>query len=888
MKKKNTFKLPSNSKKIFLIISLIILVMSSQDLFSQTSGKLVGRVTDQSGEPMIGANVILDGTSMGAASDIEGYYSIINVRAGVYTVKFRFLGYKTQVVENIRISPDQTTKLDAQLQLEVIEGEEVVIVAKKPLVEFNQTSSVSSINKDDIKNLPVQSLTEIVNLQAGVIDGHFRGGRIGEVQYQVDGVTVNNPFSNSSMLELDRSVIEEVQVISGTFDAKYGQAMSGVVNTVLKTGTEKFEFSVETYLGDYYTTDTDRYPNDDRYNPTTIQNYQLSISGPTGLPKTTFFVNGRKYLNSGYLFGTRRFTPFDKNDFENKVFNPTGDNELVGMNTDDEWNGQFKVTNQAFDNLQFNYQLTYNKTERTNYNHAFRFNPDGITTNYTTSLSHGLAFTHTLSSEMFYKINVRQNYFEYNDYKYEDLMDPRYLSAGEPKSDANYEDGAVVQGVDLGRYKQKTNSMILKADYTWQANRFNMIEAGLEGQYSDILFGPPGFFVSTFVDSQQVLKPVYQFPKLPGLQSYFPKQFALYLQDRIELGDLVVRAGLRFEYYDAAGKIPSDLQNPANSIEGAPLSTYIPTTAKTQLAPRLGLSFPLTTSASVYFSYGHFYQLPALNLLYSNADYTILEDLQAGGISYGVMGNPDLKPEFTIQYEFGLKQTVSDFLGIQLSFFYKDIRDLLGVEFVSTYTAAEYARFSNVDFGSVSGVTLSLFQRNLGYFNTSIDYTLQYAQGNSSDPRETANRAAAGADPRPRDIAFNWDQRHTLNLSAIYSVPDDFSISSILRFGSGQPYTPEIGTGFGANLETNSGRKDSYFLLDLRAEKYFDLDILNLSVFFRVFNLLNTDFVNGFVFNSTGSPDYTLTPEANRSILSDPSRYYEPRRIEFGISLRSN
>ena len=107
--------------------------------------------------------------------------------------------------------------------------------------------------------------------------------------------------------------------------------------------------------------------------------------------------------------------------------------------------------------------------------------------------------------------------------------------------------------------------------------------------------------MSTFVDSAQVLLPVYQWPKQPGLQSYYPKQLASYLQDRIELGDLVVRAGLRFEYYDAAGKVPSNLQNPANSIEGAPTSTYIPTTAKTQVAPRLGLSFPLTTSASVYF-----------------------------------------------------------------------------------------------------------------------------------------------------------------------------------------------------------------------------------------------------------------------------------------------
>jgi outer membrane receptor protein involved in Fe transport len=280
--------------------------------------------------------------------------------------------------------------------------------------------------------------------------------------------------------------------------------------------------------------------------------------------------------------------------------------------------------------------------------------------------------------------------------------------------------------------------------------------------------------------------------------------------------------------------------------------------------------------------------MPALDYLYSNADYSILEDLQAGGVSYGVMGNPDLKPEFTIQYEFGLKQSVSDFLGIQLSFFYKDIRDLLGVEFISTYTAAEYPRFSNVDFGSVYGFTLSLFQRNLGYFNTSIDYTLQFAQGNSSDPRETANRAQAGQDPRPRNIAFNWDQTNTLNLSSIYAVPDDYSISAIFRFGSGQPYTPEMGTGFGATLETNSGRKESYLLLDLRAEKYFNLDFVNLSVFLRMFNVLNATFVNGFVFNSTGSPDYTLNPTANPAGLYDPSRFYQPRRIEFGISLRSN
>lgn len=870
------------------LLSFVFFVIFNSSAFSQVSGKLTGVVKDNNGEPLIGANVLIEGSNIGAATDFQGRYTIINVRAGTYTVKFGYIGYKTQKVEGVRISADQTTTLNATLEPEVIQGEEVIVVAKKPIVEFNQTSSVASLNKDDIKNLPVQSLNEIVNLQAGVIDGHFRGGRLGEVQYQVDGVSVVNPYNNSSILEIDRSMIEEVQVISGTFDAKYGQAMSGVVNAVLKTGGEKFEISGETYLGDYFATDKDRYPNNNKINPLGIQNYQLSISGPTGLPQTTFFINGRRFLSDGWMFGTRKFKPTDQNDFEKKIFNPTGDNEIVPMSYSYEWSGQFKLTNQSIKNFQFNYQATFNQSERKYYNHGFRLNPDGTPKNYTTSISHGLTFTHTISPMMFYKLNFRQNYFKYESYVFEDLMDLRYLEAGQPKGDANYEDGAVIQGVDLGRFRQQTNSGVIKGDLTWQIDNANLIELGVEGQYSDITFGPPGFFVTTNVNGVEVLKPVYQFPRLPGLRNYFPKQFATYIQDRLELGDLVIRAGLRFEYFDAAAKIPSDLSNPANTIPGAPTSQLVDTKVKTKLAPRLGFSFPLTASSSVYFSYGHFYQLPGLNLLYDNSDYSLLDQLQAGGISYGVMGNPDLNPELTVQYEFGYKQALADYLGIQFTFFYKDIRNLLGVEFVDTYTAATYARFTNVDFGSVYGMTLSIFQRNLANFNTSLDYTLQFAQGNSSDPRETANRAASGMDPRPRDLPFNWDQRHTLNLSTIYSIPDNFSISAIFRFGSGQPYTPEIGSGFGAAQETNSGRKSAYFLLDLRAEKYFHLDFFNFSLFARVINVLNSHFVNGFVFNSTGSPDYTLTPSASRSALYDPSRFYEPRRIEIGISFRSN
>jgi hypothetical protein len=167
-----------------------------------------------------------------------------------------------------------------------------------------------------------------------------------------------------------------------------------------------------------------------------------------------------------------------------------------------------------------------------------------------------------------------------------------------------------------------------------------------------------------------------------------------------------------------------------------------------------------------------------------------------------------------------------------------------------------------------------------------VDYTHQFAQGNSSDPRETATRAEAGEDPRPRQVPLTWDQRHTLNAVLVLHDPGNFSLTSIVKFAGGQPYTPSIGTGFGASLESNSGRKPSSFLVDIRGEKFIALAGLDLSIFARVFNVFDSRFFNGFVFGDTGSPDYSLNPVGDQVTLSDPSRYFAPRRIEIGISFR--
>ncbi len=882
-------KILNPKKSLYIPVMVIGLVLSffiTASLKAAITGKISGRVVDQKNTPLIGANVLLLGTTLGAVTDMDGYYNIINIPPAKYTVQFSMIGYRTLKIEQVNVSSGQTTALNATLQETVLTGESVVVVAERPVVDVNLTSSMATVTRDEIAVMPVRDLQDVVNLQAGVVDGHFRGGRLGEVQYQVNGVTVNNSYDNSSTLRLDRTLLQEVQVISGTFDAEYGQAMSGVVNVVLKSGGEKFNWSGESYLSDFIYTSGERRNMPDEFRPLSMQSYQLSVSGPTFLPKTYFLISGRRAVDDGYIFGERRFVPTDRADFEKKIFTPSGDGKEVPLYQSREWSGLFKLSNKSLKNVTLEYQAIFNQIKGRRYNFDFRLNPDGRSRQQTNSLVHGIDWTHTLSPKTFYNLSVRQNLFDYRDFVYEDFYDPRYDAAGPPMGDYNYEMGAVVQGVDLTRFKQRTDSYIFKGALSSQVTRTHLVKLGMEWMYSHLEFGVPGYLIST--GGTLLTRHINEPPDYPGVSVYQPVSAVAYVQDQLEWNDFVVRAGTRLEYFDARSYIPSDLQNPANAIAGAPVSRPKHTEKKITIAPRIGISYPITASASVFFAYGHFYQMPPLGQMFANSDYNVLDELQAGGISYGVMGNPDVKPERTVQYEFGYKHALTNFLGLDFSIFYKDIRDLLGVEFISTYAAAEYARLTNVDFGNVFGYTIALDQRRMGMISTTLDYTWQKAQGNSSDPRETATRAAAGEDPRPRQVPLNWDQRHTLNATMTVEKPKSFAISVIARYSSGQPYTPAIKAGFGGGLETNSGRKPAVFRMDMRAEKFYKIGSLHCSLFARVSNLFDARFANGFVFSDTGSPDYSLNPVGDRVTLADPNRYYLPRRIEIGLSFSSS
>ena len=896
-----------------LMLAALLLVLAASETEADTRGKLSGRVVDPRGQSVVGATVIILGTTLGAAADVDGNYVILNIPASVYEVRASAVGYQAKIVKEVRVNAGQTTTLNVTIAESLIEKEEVISIAQRPLVDTRQTSSVTILDKDDINILPVQSLSDVVNLQAGVVDGHFRGGRIGEVQYQVDGVSVNNPYDNSSVIQLDKSVLQEVQIISGTFDAEYGQAMSGVVNAVLRSGSdERFEVSAESYGGFYLVNGSDAhlyphlssqwqhpsFPGATRGAglrnlglPLPVQSYTASLSGPTGLPETSFLVNVRRFSDNGYLYGERRFVPTDGSDFGARTFRPGGDEGIAPMANSEEYSGQVKIANHSIPDVQLSYQFIGATGQSRPYNFGFRFNPDGMRSQNHVSIVHGLDWTHTISPTAFYTLSLRQNFFHYTDFAFDALDDPRYFLAGAPRGDANYEFGAIIQGYDVGRFEQKTDSYLLKGSITGQVTPIHLVKAGFEAQVSSVGFGSPGTLAYQILTG--TVSQVYVVPDslAQNLKTYRPSSMALFVQDRVEFADFMIRVGLRLEYYDANSTVPSDLENPANAIEGdsvhhIPQSFPKRTSRKIALAPRLGISYPITATGALYFSYGHFYQMPGLGNLYANSDYSVLSRLQASSSSFPLMGNPDIKPEFTAQYEFGFKQEFGRLVGIDLSVFYKDVRDLLGVEFIETYADAQYARFTNVDFGSVYGIKLSYDQRLTETISVSLNYTFQNAVGNSSDPRETFTRAAGGEDPRPRQVPFDWDQRHTLNAALTLVSPDNYVMTAIIKYGSGSPYTPAIGSGFGAALERNSEGRPGWATVDLRAEKTFRIDQIQVSAFLRVFNLFDSRYSNGFVFSTTGSPYYSVTTATDRTQLADPSRFAAPRRIELGIRVR--
>ncbi len=221
-----------------IIFCLFLQTIAYTFVFAGTTGKIAGKITDKlTGEPLVGANVIIAGTNLGAATDVNGLYTILEVPPGIYTIQISYIGYRKLTINEVRVFIDQTTRIDAELESEAIELGAMVIVAERKLIKPDVATSVVAINENEVQQLPVSSVAGAIGLQAGVQGLSVRGGGSDRLLFLLDGVTLRDPRNNQPTASIPLSSIKEISLERGGFNAEYGQVRSGIVNVVTREGS---------------------------------------------------------------------------------------------------------------------------------------------------------------------------------------------------------------------------------------------------------------------------------------------------------------------------------------------------------------------------------------------------------------------------------------------------------------------------------------------------------------------------------------------------------------------------------------------------------------------------------------------------------------------------
>ena len=872
---------------ILLCLSLLIL-----PLYPGTTGKIAGLVSDKAtGEPIIGANVYLDGYPYGASTDVDGYYYILNIPPGTYTLIAQMIGFQEMTINEVRVNVDLTTRLNIEISTEAIEGAEVVVTAERDLIQKDLTASAKNIGSEEIEALPVDNFNEVVELQAGVVAGHFRGGRLGEVAYMIDGIPVNDPYNNGLGLVVENSAIQQLEVISGTFNAEYGQALSGVVNIVSREGRNDYEFDVSAYASNYLTNHDDIFPGLDKLDGSGSQSLQFSAGGPIpGFNKLKFFATYRNVSDDGHLNGARLYLPSD--DFP---FFPSGDSSFVPMDNSKYQSLNGRLTYYLTPSIKLNYGLIWNDNENRYYNHGFRLTPDATKTHYRESLNHSLQINHGLSNRTFYTLKFAQNYSKYFGYVFEDPYDPRYLDTfnGQAQSNYTFRSG----GYENDRYLRSTTSRIVKFDINSQISKIHKIGAGMSfSQHELDNYGNSISDQETGTDFEIFYPQRYSFGREEFVKK--PIEFSAYLQDKMEYDNFIVNAGIRYDYFNPNTKVPVDKRNP-NLL---PLFNTDQRDAVTQsqVSPRLGVAFPISSTGVIHVSYGLFFQIPNFEQLYSgisdSSDITKFPVPQESGSLNTIRGNPELKAQRTATYEIGLNQGLTTQLAVEFTAYYRDIRNLTGTEIIRTYEEAQYGRFINRDYGNVRGVILAFEKRFADHWGARLDYTYQIAEGNASDPRSVFfdNQSQPPRESEKQLIPLDWDQRSTFNFSLNTGTPGDWNIGMTGRIGSGTPYTAS-GRFVLANINIRNNRiKPSSILFDVRMDKTIKFGGTSFQTYLWVENLF--DRLNEWnVYGSSGQADIDLDAITSsgeiiglhtlEDYILNPTFYSPPRRVRLGVSV---
>ncbi|MBN1637785.1 MAG: carboxypeptidase-like regulatory domain-containing protein, partial [Ignavibacteriales bacterium] len=404
-----------------------VIFIISAAVLAQATGNVEGKIIDvATGDPLPGVNVLVKGTYWGAATDVNGYFKIDKIKPGSYIIEASFIGYKTMQYTDITVEANKTTKLNVEMQESALTlDQDVVVIGEKPLIDVEETQSKKSITKEDIDLAVVENIQDVVTQQAGVIKSdnaiHIRGGRSYENAFLLDGVSVQDPLAGTGFgLQLSASAIEEVEVITGGFNAEFGQATSGVVNARTREGSDK-------YSG-YISYKRDNLGDKESFHVFNIDILESNISGPEPLTsyllpalgikipgKITFFGNFYVGLSDGITQGYYKSTA-------DKLYSSTFYGTRFSPRQENSWFWLGKITYNITPTMKlaysFNQSININQNSQSlqsnleyvepspGYQYEFQYIPNNANVFTHNNKFHSLSWTHTVSSSMFYELKI--------------------------------------------------------------------------------------------------------------------------------------------------------------------------------------------------------------------------------------------------------------------------------------------------------------------------------------------------------------------------------------------------------------------------------------------------------------------------------------------------
>ena len=870
------------------IVSFVALLLACVPASAQT-GKITGIVVDEAGVPMIGVNVVIASTTRGASTDTDGRYFILNVEPGTYSLRASFVGFRPVVQSEVIVNINRTTTVDFALEVAVAEQDELVVVAVRPDVEKDQTATLEIIRPEEVEQIAgISDLSDVLGLQAEVNDGHFRGGRSNEELYVLAGMGIVNPLNSSRSFTPMLSAVEEVEVITSGFSAEYGNAMSGVINISTKEGGDAWSTRAEVrtrvpaykhFGGSVFDPAANPYirlmnnlewwqapdpENDDRprWQGAVGRGFGSRVDPEEGA-KLAYNLWQRTHRDIGYEYDNRWDALIDVTmggpiSQKSRLFLATQINRVWPMLPTPEADRQAQVMGNFVLKPSPGVKLKLSGMYGSVYQQEFSYSSGGfyrwvydrvIGANkvWDRSAGLGLVFSQILSDRTYYELTLNGMRTQLDEGV--DVIDPdRFrddITDGSVWERLYWEDGFRTGVMDDDFFDEVSWTYSAVGFINSQVSNNHQIKAGIQANLYDI----------------DVENRLNHSSSTAAVEEYFrakPYEGAVYIQDKMEFQGMITNVGLRLDFYNQNVSYFTDTfspfrdpSNPALINESSAATAETKTVVRLQ--PRLGFSFPISERAVFHLNYGNYLKRPSLESLIGRRTTLFNENL--GTVEPRRLGNPLLKPEETKSYDVGLVLGVARGFTLDVSGYYKDVKNLIQRVVYIDSNDNLYESLGNRDYANIRGFSLRLNKRR-GLLSGSIRYHFSVATGKNSSPSgrspiidETDEQSQA---PSPRDILLDFDRRHALVLIAGLNLPRRWGpriagshplgglrINFLQDTRSGRPYTPSelLGDNF---AKLNTERTPWERNLDLKVTKRLMVKTTRFDVFAEVFNLLNS------------------------------------------------